>query len=61
LRLWIPLALAATVLVAYAFYSLGTSGQQGASSFTIVNTVGLLAVVAGIVAAVAILRRAAPP
>ena len=62
MRLWIPLSLLGIVMVAYAFfYLLSWLEQQGANSFVVVNTVGLLAVVLGVVAAVAILRRAAPP
>lgn len=49
------------VAVSYAFfYVLSSMEQQGASSFAVVNIVGLFAVVLGIAAAVIILRRAAP-
>jgi hypothetical protein len=62
MRLWIPVAFAIVILFAYAFfYSLEALEQQGASSFSVVNTVGLIAVVIGIVAAFAVLRRTRPP
>ncbi|MDV3277308.1 MAG: hypothetical protein LYZ69_02430 [Nitrososphaerales archaeon] len=61
MRLWIPLAMVAVIVVAYAFfYVLGSLEQQGATSFGLANTVGLLAVVIGVIAAGMILRRATP-
>jgi len=62
LRLWIPLAFVSIVAVAYAFFYLLTSLEgQGAAPFGLVNTVGLVVVVVGVVAAGLILRRAALP
>jgi len=44
--------------LAYAlFYLLGTFESQGASTFGIVNTVGLVAVFVGVIAAAVIMRR----
>lgn len=51
----------AGVILAYAFfYYLSTSGSENGNSFMLVNSVGLAAVVIGIVAAGFILRRATP-
>lgn len=61
-RRWIPAAAVAIVVMTYAlFYAVTALESQGASSFELVNTVGLLAVVFGVLAAAAILGRARPP
>jgi len=62
LNLWIPFALGGLIVLAYAFYyALSETEAQGASSFGLANSVGLIAVFVGLIAAGMILRRAAPP
>ncbi len=62
MRPWIAAAFLGVVLAAYAlFYLISSDESHGVSSFGVVNMVGLVAVVVGIVAAGAILRRASPP
>jgi hypothetical protein len=62
MRLWVPLAVVALIAFAYAFfYFLNSTEAKGASSFGLANTVGLLAVFLGLIAAGIILRRAKPP
>ena len=57
-----PLAvLALLALVCVAFYYISSVKWAGMSNFGLVNSVGLVSVVVGIVAAGIILRRAAPP
>ena len=61
MKLWIPVALALVVVVAYAlFYLLSAPGKDGGSSIGIINMVGLASVVIGVVAAGFILRRSTP-
>jgi len=61
MKLWTSVALAVVILVAYAlFYLLSAVGKQGGSSIDIVNMVGLVSVVIGVVAAGFILRRSTP-
>ncbi|QQG49246.1 MAG: hypothetical protein HY247_02750 [archaeon] len=60
MKVWIPVALGAVITFAYVFfYFLSTVG--GATSFGLVNSVGLAAVFIGLVAAGLLLRRATPP
>jgi hypothetical protein len=61
MRIWIPVALGGLILGSYAvFYALSTSESQGAASIGVANTVGLLAVFVGLIAAGLLMRRAAP-
>ena len=60
-KLWIPAALGGMIVVAYAFfYALSAAESQGATSFGLANTVGLVGVVVALIAAGFILRRATP-
>ncbi len=62
MKLWIPVALGGLIVLAYAFfYTLTAAETQGATSFGLANSVGLVAVFVGLIAAGFILRRAAPP
>jgi lipopolysaccharide export LptBFGC system permease protein LptF len=63
LRLWIPIAIAATAVVVCVFYYfvLDVLEEQGASGFSIVNAVGLVVVIFGLIAAGIMLRRTSPP
>lgn len=63
LRLWVPIAIAATAVVVCVFYYyvLGALEQQGSSAFSIVNAVGLVVVIFGLIAAGIMLRRTTPP
>ncbi len=62
MKLWVPAALGCVVAAACAlFYLLSAVGPQDANSLSLVNSVGLAAVVVGIVAAGFVLRRVAPP
>jgi hypothetical protein len=61
MRTWIPLAIGAMIVVAYAFfYALSAVETQGASSIGIANSVGLIGVLVALVAAGFIMRRATP-
>jgi hypothetical protein len=62
LRLWIPVAFIIFVLVALVLYNLlGAYQKQGGLTLEVVNELGLVVVVLGVVAAGIILRRASPP
>jgi uncharacterized membrane protein (DUF373 family) len=62
LRLWIPVAFIIFVLVALEFYNLlGAYQKQGGLTLEVVNELGLVVVVLGVVAAGIILMRASPP
>ena len=62
MKLWIPAALACLIVLAYAFfYLLSATEPQGATSFDIANSVGLVVVLVGVIAAGFVLRRARPP
>jgi hypothetical protein len=62
MKLWIPIVLVGLAVLAYAFYyALGAAESQGASSFDLANSVGLIVVVVGVVAAGFVIRRARPP
>lgn len=62
LRLWLPVAGITLVVVAYAFfYALDVTETQGSTSIGLANAAGLVAVIVGLIAAVLIMRRGAPP
>ena len=62
MKLWIPIAVVAVLVLAYAlFYTMSSTGTQGATSLGLANSVGLVAVLVGVVAAGLLLRRASPP
>jgi hypothetical protein len=62
MKLWIPVSVAAILVLAYVFfYAMSSAESQGATSLGLANSVGLVAVVVGVVAAGLLLRRAAPP
>jgi len=62
MKLWIPVAVAAVLILAYVFfYAMSSTEAQGATSLGVANFVGLVAVVVGVVAAGLLLRRASPP
>ena len=61
MKLWIPIALAAVIIIAYTFfYTLSVTEPQGASSFDLTNSVGLIVVLVGVIAAGFMIRRANP-
>jgi hypothetical protein len=61
MRRWIPAAVGGLIVIAYAFfYLLSESEAQTASSLGVVNSIGLAAVVIGLIAAGLILRRGSP-
>lgn len=62
MKLWIPLAAALLLVVAYLLlFELGATESQGSTSLGLANAAGLAAVVVGIIAAGVILRRGVPP
>jgi len=62
LRLWLPIAGVALLVIAYAyFYELSSVEAQGSASIGIANVVGLVVVVVGLVVAGVLFRRRAPP
>ena len=61
MKVWVPVAIVAMIVGAYAFfYLLSVSETQGATSIGLANSVGLLAVFVGLVAAGLMMRRATP-
>ena len=61
MKLWIPVALGGVIVLAYAsFYALTSAEAQGATSIGIANSIGLVAVLIGLIAAGLLLRRSAP-
>jgi len=61
LRLRIPIAFAAVILLASSiFYFMKALEARGAAAFGLANALGLLVVFFGVVAAAVILRRASP-
>jgi len=61
LKLWIPIAVGAVIIIAYTFfYTLSVTEPQGATSFDLTNSVGLVVVLLGVVAAGFVIRRASP-
>jgi uncharacterized membrane protein len=62
MKLLIPIIVGGVILLAYAFfYALNLTESQGATSFDLANSVGLVLVLVGLIAAGFVLRRAAPP
>ena len=62
MKLWLPAAGIAMVIVAYAFfYELGAAETAGSSSLSLANAAGLVAVLVGLLVAGFILRRGSPP
>jgi len=62
MKLWVPIAVGALIVVAYTFfYTLSLTETQGATSFDLTNSVGLVVVLLGVVAAGFVIRRASPP
>ncbi len=61
MRLWVPVAVGGVIFLAYAFfYTLSTTETEGTTSIGIANSIGLVAVLLGLLAAGLLLRRAAP-
>jgi uncharacterized membrane protein len=62
LKLWVPIVVGGVILLAYAFfYALDVTESQGATSFDLANSLGLVVVLVGVIAAGFVLRRGAPP
>ena len=62
MKLWIPIAVCALIVIAYAFfYALSVTEPQGAASFDLTNSVGLVVVLVGVIAEGFVIRRANPP
>jgi hypothetical protein len=61
LKLWVPVAAVALLLVAYAyFYELSATEAQGSASIGLANVVGLAAVIVGLIVAGMVFRRGTP-
>ena len=62
MKLWIPVAVGAVIVIAYFFfYALGATEPQGATSFDLANSVGLIVVIVGVIAAGLVIRRSSTP
>jgi len=62
MKLWIPIVLVGLAVLAIAFYyALGAAESQGATSFDLANSVGLVVVVIGVIAAGIVVRRGRRP
>ena len=62
MKLWVPVAVGVLIVAAYAFfYALSASEPQGSTSFSLTNSVGLVVVLVGVIAAGFVIRRASPP
>jgi high-affinity Fe2+/Pb2+ permease len=62
MKAWIPVAFLLVLALALGFFYFEPGlDSQGDSSFELINTVGLLVVAIGVIAAGLILRRASPP
>jgi hypothetical protein len=62
MKRWIPISVAAVIVLAYAFfYAISSTETEGATSLGLANSVGLVAVLVGVIAAGLLLRRASPP
>jgi len=61
MKLWVPVAVGALIVAAYAFfYVLSLTEPEGANSFDLANSVGLIVVLVGVIAAGFVIRRASP-
>lgn len=61
MKLWIPIAGVALLVIAYAyFYELSSVETQGSASVGLANVVGLAAVVVGLIVAGMLFRRGTP-
>lgn len=61
LKFWIPVAVGGLIVAAYVFfYALSAAESQGATSFGIANSIGLVGVFVALIAAGFIFRRATP-
>ncbi|HYA55390.1 MAG TPA: hypothetical protein VED22_01195 [Nitrososphaerales archaeon] len=61
MKLWIPIAVGAVIIIAYTFfYMISATEPQGATSFDLTNSIGLIVVLVGVVAAGLVIRRASP-
>ena len=62
MKLWIPIVLVGLAVLGIAFYyALGAAESQGATSFDLTNSVGLIVVVVGVIAAGFVVRRGRRP
>jgi len=62
MKLWVPVVMGGLILLAYAFfYVLSATEPEGATSFGLANSVGLVVVLVGVIAAGFVIRRANPP
>ena len=62
MKRWIPISVVAVIVLAYVFlYAMSTTETEGATSLGLANSVGLFAVLVGVIAAGLLLRRASPP
>jgi len=62
MKLWVPIAVGAVIILAYTFfYTLSVTESQGDASFNLTNSVGLIVVLVGVIAAGFVIRRANPP
>ena len=61
MKLWIPIAVGALIVLTYAFfYALSVTEPRGGTSFDLANSVGLVVVLVGVIAAGFVIRRANP-
>ena len=62
MKLWLPVAvIVLVILVLSFFYTLSVVEPQGATSFDLTNSVGLMVVVVGVIVAAFVIRRGSPP
>jgi len=62
MKLWIPILIFALAVLAILFYyALGAAEEQGATSFDLANSVGLIVVFVGVIAAGIVVRRGRRP
>ena len=62
MKLWLPVAvIVLVILVLSFFYTLSAVEPQGATSFDLTNSVGLMVVVVGVIVAAFVIRRGSPP
>ncbi|HZW85071.1 MAG TPA: hypothetical protein VFE91_04120 [Nitrososphaerales archaeon] len=61
MKVWIPIAIIVLLVVVYGlFYFITATENRGAMSIGVLNLVGLITVIAGLLAAVLVMRRATP-